>query len=378
MIRIQVVIGLAAIFLGCPIIVKAQDNDIDEALSPSKDIIQKSIELLSWEKKHPDASSKKATKYKVKISGVLQVHYLNEFNTNGDKIRNPDGFRILRARLSAKGNINKFISYQVMIDPRAPEPRGILRDAFMEFHVINNQAIRVGQQKTQFGWENNQSITELYTVNPAEMSDGVSRGENLRDIGIGLLGHINLNHDFRIENAITFTNGTRSNVAGPYDFNTKKALWGRIGVRYKKDDFKVRIGGSFGLGGLRYLGDDIIDPGDDVFTNFNRIGIDLQIDHKYFFLATEYAKGTDKVKRILIAEPSGYQIMVAMKSKYKVGPLLRYDTFEDEWKVLTVGAYYGNPKDKFRVLINYMLRNNIKDIPEGHDDRLYIQTQIVF
>ena len=167
---------------------------------------------------------KNPKKAKVNISGLLQVHYLNEFNTNGDAIHNPGGFRILRVRLTAKGDINNFISYEIMIDPCAPEQRGILRNAYMEFHLIKNQAIRVGQQKTQFGWENRQSITNLYTVNRAEMSDGVTRGENLRDIGIGVLGHIPINKTFRFENAVTFTNGARFNVAGPSDFNSKKAL----------------------------------------------------------------------------------------------------------------------------------------------------------
>ncbi len=332
--------------------------------------------FINPSKSDSSSSSKKSSK--VKISGVVQVHYLNEFNTNGDSLRDPDGFRILRARLIAQGDINKYISYQVMIDPRAPEQGGILRDAYIEFHVIKNQAIRVGQQKTQFGWENNQSITELYTVNRAEMSDGVSRGENLRDIGIGIVGHINLNNNFRFEDAVTFTNGTRSNVTGPYDFNTKKALWGRVGVRYKKDDFIVRLGTSFGYGGIRYLNNLLNDPSDDIYVNFKRIGADLQIDHKYFFLASEYAKGTDRVSDTLYDEPVGYQIMLALKTKWKVGPLARYDTFQDEWKVPTVGVYYGNPKDKFRILINYMSRGNIKDIPEGHDDRLYVQMQVKF
>ena len=35
-------------------------------------------------------------------------------------------------------------------------------------------------------------------------------------------------------------------------------------------------------------------------------------------------------------------------------------------------------KDKFRILVNYVFRGNIIDIPQGHDDRLYIQMQIVF
>ncbi|MCX6261634.1 MAG: porin, partial [Bacteroidia bacterium] len=250
----------------------------------------------------------KKKKYLPQISGVIQVHYLNEFNTNGDNIRDPDGFRILRARLTAKGDINKHISYELMIDPRAPEQGGILRDAYLEFNYIKNQKIRVGQQKTQFGWENRQSITELFTVNRAEMSDGVSRGENLRDIGIGVLGHIRINDNFRFEDALTFTNGTRMNVAGPYDFNTKKALWGRLGLRYKKDDFTLSLGGSYGAGGIRYLGDSIYVPEDDVYADFKRIGIDVQVDHKCFFLAGEYARGTDIVAVTIYGEPSGYQV----------------------------------------------------------------------
>ncbi len=325
-----------------------------------------------------DSTKIKPEKFKPKISGVLQVHYLEEFNTNGDTIRDPGGFRILRARLIAKGDINKFIFYELMIDPRAPEQGGILRDAFIGFHVIKNHTIRVGQQKTQFGWENRESITELYTVNRAEMSDGLSRGENLRDIGIGILGDIQLNKKFRIEDAITFTNGTRSNVAGPFDFNTKKALWGRVGIRYKNDDLIVRFGGSFGTGGIRYLFDNLLDPSDDLYVNFNRIGADIQIDHKYFFLASEFGSGTDKVSDTLYAEPKGYQAILAVKTKWQAGPLVKYDVFEDDWKVITCGAYYGNPKDKFRILVNYVFRGNVKDIPEGHDDRFYIQMQIVF
>jgi hypothetical protein len=317
-------------------------------------------------------------KLKVKISGVIQMHYMNEFNTNGDNINDPGGFRILRARLSAKGAINKYVSYDLMIDPRAPEQSGILRDAFIELHVIKNQSIRLGQQKTQFGWENRQSSTELFTVNRAEMSDGVSRGENLRDVGIGLLGHIKINDRFRIENDITFTNGTRSNVRGPFDFNTKKALWGRVGMRYKHNDFKLWFGGSFGAGGLRYIGDDLVDPADDVYVDFGRIGTDLQIDHKRFFFAAEYGKGKDKSHGVEENEPMGYQALLALKTKWNVGPVVRYDVFEDEWKVLTLGAYYGMPKDRFRIITNYVFRGNVSDVPNGHDDRFYVQLQIRF
>ena len=338
---------------------------------------QQKIKNLSNKADEFDSTKNKTPK--VKISGVIQFHYQDEFNTNGDTVNDPGGFRILRARLSAKGDINKYISYQIMIDPRSPEQGGILRDAYMEFHVIKNQNIRVGQQKTQFGWENRQSSTELYTVNRAEMSDGVSRGENLRDLGIGILGHIKINKSFRFENAITFTNGTRMNVRGPFDFNTKKALWGRVGIRYKKDDLKISLGTSFGTGGLRYIGDDLNDPADDMYVTFSRIGTDIQIDHPLFFLAAEYAQGKDKDRgNGEVGEPMGYQALLAWKTKWKLGPLARYDVFEDEWKVLTLGAYYGEPADKFRVLTNYVFRSNVTDRPDGHDDRFYVQMQIKF
>ncbi|MFM9986080.1 MAG: porin [Flavobacteriales bacterium] len=323
-------------------------------------------------------AKKKNKKPDVHISGVIQVHYFNEFNTNGDTIRDPDGFRVLRARLIADGKISDKIGYQLMIDPRAPEHGGLLRDAYIEFYHLKNHKIRIGRQKTQFGWENRQSITQLYTVNRAEMSDAVCRGENLRDNGVGLLGNIPINKRWRIEDAITFTNGTRMDVTGPYDFNTKKALWGRVGMRYKKDDWNIRFGGSLGIGGLRYLGDTINDARDDIYVDFKRFGADMQVDHKYFFLAAEYGVGTDKAADTLYQEPVGYQIQLALKTKWNVGPMVRYDTAEDEWKVLTLGAYYGKPQDKLRVLVNYVFRGNVTDIPNGHDDRLYIQMQIVF
>lgn len=324
----------------------------------------------------PDSLKEK--KYLPKIEGVVQVHYLNEFNTNGDTIRDPDGFRVLRARLIASGKINKNVGYQLMIDPRAPEVGGMLRDAYLELDYIKNQHIRIGQQKTQFGWENTTSITQLYTVNRAEMSDAVCRGENLRDVGIGLLGHIAISEHLRVENAITLTNGARMNVAGPFDFNTKMVCWGRLGLQYKQDDLKIKICGSFAFGGLRYLNDSIYTPTDDIYADIWRLGTDIQLDSKYCFFAGEFAKGIDKVQDTIYGEPIGYQAQLALKTKWNAGPLIRYDSAEDEWKVLTIGAYYGMPKDKIRFLANYLFRGNVTDVPGGHDDRLYIQAQITF
>ncbi len=327
-----------------------------------------------------DSTTKKIAKYKPKISGAVAMHYNAEFNTNGDSLVDPDGFRLFKARLEANGKISNKILYNIMIDLRHPEPGGLLRDAYIDLLFIKNQTIRIGRQKTQFGWENLESTTELYTVMRAEMSDAISRGWQLRDNGIGILGHIPISKNIRFEDAITFTNGTRFDVTGPYDFNTKKALWGRLGIRFKKDDLIIKLGGSFGTGGFRYLGEDAIDPADDLYVDFNRLGADVQVDHKHFYLAAEYGWATDHVKDSIMEDPfTGYQVLLAIKTKWKVGPLGKYDVSTlDDWKVTTVGAYYGLPKDKFRILVNYVFRGQITDIPGGHDDRLYIQMQVVF
>lgn len=236
----------------------------------------------------------------------------------------------------------------------------------------------MGQQKTQFGYENSESITNLYTVNRSELCDGAMRGENLRDVGVGLLGEVPLNKRFRMENAVTFTNGTRMNVEGPWEFNTRKALWGRVGVRYKRKDLVVRLGGSFAAGGLRYLGADIVDPTDDVYASIDRVGADVQVEHTWFHLTAEYAQGTDRVADTLFAEPTGYSVIAAIKTKWNVGPLARIEQFEDEFQRTTLGLFYGPPKDALRILLNYEIRSGITDIPEGHDDRFYVQVQVRF
>ena len=328
----------------------------------------------------PDSSalSKKTKKYKPQVSGFIQVHFLEPVNTNGDSIVEPNRFRVLRARVSVDGKINNYISYVVEIDPRSPEITGLLRDAYISLKLIPDHTIRLGQQKTLFGYENRESSTRLYFVNRTEMSDNLARGVNLRDIGIGLIGKIKVNEKYRLEDAFNLVNGAGMNVAGIEDFNRKKNLWGRVGIRYKTDDLMWRFGISGGIGDLKDQGDDPVDPSDDFIIDFKRFGIDAEIDYKWFFMASEYAAGTDIVSDT-ISNPFGYYVLLAGKTKWKAGPLVRYDVLEDEWKRWTIGAYYGLPNDKVRVLLNYEFRGyHSEDVLYGEDDRLYIQLQVRF
>lgn len=128
------------------------------------------------------------------FSGYIQVHYRHAFATGVDPLVDYDDFRVQRVRLGVQGSVFPWLSYDVKIDPRAPEISGVLRDAFVGFKVIPRHVIRVGQQKTQFGYENVESSTKLWAVNRSEVSDNLSRGLTLRDVGVGLIGEIGRAH----------------------------------------------------------------------------------------------------------------------------------------------------------------------------------------
>lgn len=333
--------------------------------------------LLKKDTAAADPTTKK--KYKPKISGLIAMYYQNEFNTNGDSLRDPDGFRLFKARLEAQGMISEKIGYDIMIDPRTPLHGGLVRDAVLTFTHLKHHTIKVGRQKTPFGWENLLSSAEMYTVNRSEVAEGVGRGDNLRDNGVGIIGRIPISKRFSIDDHFTFTNGTRLDVTGPYDFNSGKAFWGRVGIRYKRKGLKVQLGGSFGEGELRLLGDSLDNPNDDIQMVIHRLGADLQVDQKHFFLAAEYGKGRDLAQDSTeYDEYSSWQVLAAVKTKWKAGPMFRYEWAGDEWVIPTFGLYYGEPKDRFRAIVNYLVRKGVTDVPEGHDDRLYLMVQVRF
>src|SRR5690606_41305616 len=96
-----------------------------------------------------------------------------------------------------------------MFDPHNPRNRP--RDGYAGVTAFRYQEIRVGQQKTQFGYENPEPSTRLWTSNRALVSDALARGSDLRDLGVGLLAEIPVGGGLAAEYAVTVVNG-----AGPY------------------------------------------------------------------------------------------------------------------------------------------------------------------
>lgn len=308
---------------------------------------------------------KKVDAHVPEIGGYLQVSYQRPFDTNDDGSVNPDELEVRRLRLKVSGKVMKKVQYNVEIDPVARDFSDLLRDAYLELKQLPGQDILIGQQKTQFGFENNESSGKLYVINRADLSEELARGNTLRDLGVGLIGDIPLAAGFSIEDAITVVNGAGQNT--PED-TSRKNVFGRLGARYENLDLDldVRVGGSAATGDLYDLG--TADPLDDHRYTFRRFGADLQVDHTYGFVAAEYVTGTDKdLATDVKTQRDGWYVLAAGKTPWHAGPVVRYDTLEDE-STITFGGYWGELGAHLRVMAEYERR-------ESKDDRLIVWTQ---
>jgi hypothetical protein len=312
------------------------------------------------------------------VFGYVQIHYRNAYDTGTDTLVDNSNFRVQRVRIGVKGYVYPWLAYDVEIDPRSPTIATVLRDAFFALKVIPRHDIRVGQQKIQFGYENRESSSNLFVVNRSEVSDNLSRGVTLRDIGIGLIGNVKVGpKGFRIEDAVTLVNGAGINVQN--DDTPRKNLWGRVGVRWRRDTDGLTA--RFGISGAT---GDFIDPGnlptpsDDIHIDFKRLGTDVEIDHSKFLINAEYVTGDDRdVDSGEKTSTNGYYVTLVAKPWRDFGPLVRYDALgvEDSQR-WTYGAWYGVPNARFRVLVNYeyrKLRGGVRA-----DDKFYIWTQFRF
>jgi Phosphate-selective porin O and P len=127
--------------------------------------------------------------HKARITGFMQMFFRYGFHTGEDPAVDPSNFRVQRVRIALDGKISPSLTYKISFDPRAPEIGGVLRDAYVDVkNVIPYHRIRAGQQKTIFGYENDESSTRLFAVNRAEISDNLGRGISLRDLGVSLIG----------------------------------------------------------------------------------------------------------------------------------------------------------------------------------------------
>ena len=327
------------------------------------------------EKKAKKKAKKKRSK--VKVSGFLTALYKLRIDGNDDGFVEPDFFRLGKVVVRVKGRVEERVGYTVEIDPRSPTLAGVMRDAYISLHLIPGHQIRLGQQKTPFGYENWQSTVELYTITRSELSEGLGRGLTHRDIGIGLVGKVQINDCWRFEDAIAVVNGAGFGVQA--DTTELKNVWARAGVRGElREDLVIHAGLSGAIGDQKEPDDPGPPPVPAERVKFRRVGADLEVDHRWVFFSAEYAMGSDEApaESGMSESSMAYSITLAGKTPWHAGPVIRYDAADlEEFSRITVGGYWGEPGARVRAIAHY---ERFEDEAGVHDGRLTAVGIVVF
>lgn len=296
-----------------------------------------------------------------RVMGYIQYHFNQPIDTNNNGAA-PSRFRIQRARVTLKGKVNERVSYELDIDPRAPQHAGLMRDAYVDVRLHPHHKLRLGQHKVKFGYVNQRSSSSLYAVNRPKMAFDLSRGINLRDIGATLMGEVPMSGGgVHLEYDLSVVNGAGVNVR--QDNNKAKNVSGRIGLLNEQGGSKWQVGVSGAVGDMFRTSTNPIYNG-GYFRDFKRVGTDFLLDRSRFAVNGEYAIGKQEEKaRSKSKTLAGYYLTLVGKTTETMGPMIRFDGVDGSGRV-TAGGYYGVPSAPFRLLLNYEKRSS--------DDRVYL------
>jgi hypothetical protein len=310
----------------------------------------------------------------VTVSGYLQAQ-LNVFlDGNDDDTTNSSTVLIRRLRLRFKGEVLKGLGYTIMIDPSTAS--NLLRDGFLAVTAVPHHEIRIGQQKTQFGYENPESSTKLFTINRTFASDALGRGSDLRDIGVGVLGTWPLPAGFGVDYQLTLVNGSGPNVI--QDTTDTKNFWGRAGASLKGGAIAARLGGSYAFGDhVRRA----TEPGGmDVIYYFRRLGVDAVVDTPWLLLIAELLMGTNELPTGDV-DAQGFYVTAVGKTPFHLGPIARYEQYDpntdadgDLQRRYTLGLYY----DLKSVDVRFIANIEIDDSDVGRDHAFLLWGQVIF
>lgn len=265
-----------------------------------------------------------------KLTGYTQARYtIDNFAA--------DTFQLYRARVGLEGEVFKNIRYKFLFEAaRTPQ----LLDAMIEFSLIKNGFIRVGQFKVPFSQENLLSAALLDTINfsqvVSKLVPGRDNSANGRDIGVMA--------DYKygtLEAVVGVFNGSginKADVDEKKDFATR-VTWGAL--KY------LTVGGSL------YLGHTIPATATSPVFKRNRYGLEAAFNYSDFMVKTEFVYGQDDLKKA-----SGLYILggwFALPGKLQV--IARYDTFNkdmdltgDRNDIFLVGAnWFFTPKIKLQI-----------------------------
>lgn len=269
-------------------------------------------------------------------------------------------FFLRRARLRADGELGTpVLGYSVSLElAKSQRP---LRDGYVAVRGLGHE-LRLGQFKVPFGWEVPVSVTRLPTV-LLSVVEPLATGRDMRDIGLGLCGRVELGGDWALEDGLAVVNGEGANAR---DTTPKKDVFGRVGLLRGK---WLRLGVS--AASVEFTRDDA------VVERSTRAGVDVGVERGPVRLLAEYARGW------YVKPGAGTAWALYGAAIVQVGPgvdvLARYEQREPAWageerpRHVTAGATYTHEKAGARFQLNY--RHGLE---AGGGDLLLLQGQYVF
>ena len=282
--------------------------------------------LFSEEKK--DQPSTVASK-SLNVSGYTQFQY-SYWDTGANS------FLIRRARVTLAGEILKNILYKIQVDAvKSP----LLLDAQVEFKIIPQAILKVGQFKVPFSLENLTSSSDLDTINRSQAEEKLCPGRDIgsqgRDIGAVLTGKFT-----RVEYTLGIFNGSGINKT---DNNDMKDVAARV-ILSPLD--ALSCGASFYKG--KYSSSLDAPP-----VRRDRVGLELYLHKGDLSLKGEYIFAKDDV----ISKSGWYLQAGYFFIPKKLQSVLKFDSYDkdrgmadDQKDIITLGVnWFLSGKTKFQV-----------------------------
>jgi hypothetical protein len=286
----------------------------------------------------------------LKFSGYSQFGYTRDNSTTvaGTDYAFEDSYRLLKARLTFKADIDPRVALNVQFDAAARDTAGnaknILTDAYFDFKYLKGHTIRAGQFRLPFGLENPISDAKVFPISASILT---TKSVNTRDVGVDIFAKRD-----KYEYHAAMINGTGSNKS---DDNSKKdfivSAQGNVVSRVKVGASVLTGAGSPGQTTMRHAVDGFVlwtPPMGDV--------------------SFEYVKGRDKTAM----KADGWYFMVTPKINDRTWIVARYDNFDpnsaagdDLITRTTLGLLYKTSKYSL-VKLNYEWRNDEAKTNEGN------------
>jgi len=276
-------------------------------------------------------SAFKLTGYTQARFGLVNDDYTTLFNNSG-----PTSFQIYRARFSLEGEVFKNIRFKVLIDAvKSP----ILLDAMIDFSLIQDGFLRVGQFKVPFSQESLISASQLDTINFAQAVTKLVPGRDNKASGrdMGIMA------DYKwgtLEGMVGLFNGQGINTL---DLDAKK-------------DFAARLTWAplsyLSVGASEYLGHSLFVANVPTVKR-DRTGLEAAFNYSDFMVKAEYIKAWDGVKTACGWYVTGGYFALPKKLQL----ILRFDSYDkslqaegDRSDLIVLGCnWFFSARTKFQI-----------------------------